>query len=331
MSQPLLEVKGMHVHFHTREGTIQAVNGVTYTVHTGETLGVVGESGSGKSVLNYALLGLIPKPPGHIAGGSAHFEGVNLLQATPGVLRRIRGRRISVIFQDPMTALNPFMAVGRQVAEALLAHGMAGEREARQQALGMLEAVGIQDAASRFDAYPHAFSGGMRQRVMIAMALITRPALLIADEPTTALDVTVQAQILERIRTLQAEMGMAVVLITHDLAVVASTCSRMLVMYAGRILESGPVNTVFAAPRHPYTRALLEALPAAHRGEGALYAIPGQPPDPLDLPPGCPFAPRCAHARDECRTSPCTLTEIEDGRATACIRVLSGELTTVAP
>jgi oligopeptide/dipeptide ABC transporter ATP-binding protein len=327
LSNALLEVDDLHVHFHTREGVLRAVNGVSYQVFPGETLGIVGESGSGKSVLNYAILGLTPMPPGRIAGGRAVFEGTDLLRAGASALRRIRGRRISVVFQDPMTALNPYMAVGRQVAEALLAHGAASTRQARARALEILDAVGIQDAAARYDAYPHAFSGGMRQRVMIAMALVTRPALLIADEPTTALDVTVQAQILERIRALQAEMGMAVVLITHDLAVAAGTCTRMLVMYAGQILESGPVEAIFARPSHPYTRALLDALPAANRGAGKLHAIAGQPPDPLDLPAGCPFAPRCAHATPVCATAPCGLAPVDDGHATACIRVLDGSLT----
>jgi oligopeptide transport system ATP-binding protein len=323
---PLLEVRGLRTCFDTREGVVRAVDGVSFSVAPGETVGIVGESGSGKSVLNYTLLRLLPMPPARIAGGTAMFDGVDLLACGAAVLRGIRGRRISMIFQDPMTALNPFMPVGRQVAEPLRVHGGMSRGDARDRALAMLEAVGIPDAAARTNAYPHEFSGGMRQRVMIAMALVAEPKLLIADEPTTALDVTVQAQILDRIRALQRDLGMAVVLVTHDLAVVAGVCARILVMYAGRILESGATAEVLRRPRHPYTAAMLDSLPATHRGPGPLRAIPGQPPNPADIPAGCPFAPRCAHAEPHCRVASCTLEEVAPGHATACIRVQEGTL-----
>ncbi|MFP4500507.1 MAG: ABC transporter ATP-binding protein [Candidatus Hydrogenedentota bacterium] len=322
----LLSVNDLHAHFHTREGVVCAVNGVSFSLAKGETLGLVGESGSGKSVLNYALLGLLPAPPARITGGGAHFDGVDLLRCPQRTLRHIRGNRITMIFQDPMTALNPFMPVGRQIMEALRTHTGASRRTARDRALAMLEAVGIQDAAARINDFPHAFSGGMRQRVMIAMALITRPQLLIADEPTTALDVTVQAQILDLIGSLQDEMGMAVIFVTHDLGVIAGLCSRVLVMYAGRILESGPAGAVFHHPRHPYTAGLLASLPAANAPGADLHVIPGLPPDPVQRPAGCPFAPRCPHVASQCRTSPCPLHAIGPGHHTACVRALEGSL-----
>ncbi len=322
----LLSVNDLHARFHTREGVVRAVNGVSFSLAKGETLGLVGESGSGKSVLNYALLGLLPTPPARITGGGAHFEGVDLLHCPQRTLRHIRGNRITMIFQDPMTALNPFMPVGRQIMEALQIHTGANRRAARERALAMLEAVGLHDAQDAMHAYPHAFSGGMRQRVMIAMALITRPQLLIADEPTTALDVTVQAQILDLMADLQQQLGMAVIFVTHDLGVIAGLCSRVLVMYAGRILESGPTEAIFRQPRHPYTEGLLTSLPAANPPGTDLHVIPGLPPDPTQRPAGCPFAPRCPHATAQCRTSPCPLEEIAPGHATACVRMLEGSL-----
>lgn len=321
----LLRVDGLRTSFHTREGVLRAVDDLSFTVAEGRTLGIVGESGSGKSVAMLSLLGLIPMPPGRIEGGRALFGGRDLLRCTASELRRVRGREISMIFQDPMTALNPFMTIGAQLMEPLTVHEGIGRRAARKRAIAALEEVGIQDAEERLRAYPHAFSGGMRQRVMIAMALITRPRLLIADEPTTALDVTVQAQILELIRRLQGELGMAVVLITHDLGVVAAVCEDVVVMYAGRALESASADALFAQPRHPYTSALLASLPTL-RGRGAeLYTIPGMPPDLTDPPAGCPFAPRCEHAAEAC-SGPAALEETAPGHWTACVRVQRGEL-----
>lgn len=317
---PLLAVDNLRTHFHTRDGIVRAVDGVSFTIEPGETLGIVGESGSGKSVSCYSLLGLVPTPPGRIEGGEALFGGVDLLRAPKQQLRRIRGKRIAMIFQDPMTALNPYMPIGAQVAEPLQVHEGLPRSEARKRALAMLEAVGIQDAARRFDQFPHQFSGGMRQRVTIAMALVTEPEILIADEPTTALDVTVQAQILALIRSLQERMGMAVILITHDLGVVAETCERVLVMYAGRVVESAPVAALFAHPRHPYTQALIESLPAARAKGDRLRTIPGMPPDLTQDFTGCPFAPRCAHATGACEAGRPRLSEIAPHHATACVR-----------
>jgi len=314
----LLAVNDLRAYFHTREGVARAVDGVSFEVSAGETLGIVGESGSGKSVTAYALMGLIPKPPGRIESGTAQFDGQDLLALPPRDLRRVRGRDISMIFQDPMTTLNPYMTIGRQLIEPLRAHAEVSRSDAIDRGKAMLREVGIQDAERRMNMYPHEFSGGMRQRVMIAMALITKPKLLIADEPTTALDVTVQAQILDLINRLREELGMAVILITHDLGVVARTCDRVAVMYAGRMVETAGVEPLFAAPRHPYTRALLDSMPAS-RGRGEeLYAIPGMPPDPTQLIAGCPFAPRCAHVLPSCRAGDYPLCETAPGHSTAC-------------
>jgi oligopeptide transport system ATP-binding protein len=322
----LLDVQDLRTYFHTRNGVVRAVDGVSFSIEPGETLGIVGESGSGKSVTAYSLLGLIPRPPGRIESGSARFDNTDLLRTTRSELRAIRGGRISMIFQDPMTALNPYMRIGPQVAEPLRIHRGVSRKEAARKTIEALEAVGIPDAASRLSAYPHQFSGGMRQRVMIAMALITRPKILIADEPTTALDVTVQAQILALIKKLQQETGSAVILITHDMGIVAGTCDRVLVMYAGRIVESGPTRDIFYNPRHPYTQALLESLPAAHAKKEALLTIPGLPPDLSQNIDACAFAPRCRYARDICTVRRPDLVELEPGRSTACVRVQQGEL-----
>ncbi len=331
----LLTVENLRTFFHTRNGVVRAVDGVSFAVDTGETLGIVGESGSGKSVTCYSLLGLIPSPPGRIESGSALFDGVDLLRCPEAALRSIRGKRISMIFQDPMTALNPYMTVGQQVMEPVMVHERCASQfvkrrqtveDARARAAGVLSSAGIQDAAVRLNDYPHQFSGGMRQRVMIAMALITRPALLIADEPTTALDVTVQSQILDLIRGVQQEMRMAMILVTHNLGVIARTCDRVLVMYAGRILESAPVRDLFYETRHPYTRALMSAMPSVHAKGETLYAIPGMPPDLSREIAGCPFAPRCAHAVERCRRDEVSLQEVSPGHATACLRVQAGEL-----
>ena len=275
----LLEVTDLRVSFHTRTGVYRAVNGVSFHLEKGEILGVVGESGSGKSVSCLSLLGLIPQPPGRIEGGTARFDGVDLLQCRPAQLRAIRGRRIAMIFQDPMTSLNPYLRISEQIMEPLFIHEKLSKADAFARALAMLEAVGINDAAQRIHSYPHEFSGGMRQRVMIAMALVTKPDILIADEPTTALDVTVQAQILQLLKKLQREFGMAVLFITHDLAVVSGLCDRVQVMYAGKIVETADTRALFRAPQHPYTKALQRCIPALQPKSRELYAIPGMPPD----------------------------------------------------
>jgi oligopeptide transport system ATP-binding protein len=325
-AMPLLEVNDLRTSFHTRDGVYRAVDGVSFAVGKGETLGIVGESGSGKSVTCYSLMGLLPRPPARIEGGSAMFDGVDLLRCPPQTARSIHGRRIAMIFQDPMTSLNPYMRIGDQLIEPLLIHEKTSKAAARERGLAMLEAVGINDAAARIDRYPHEFSGGMRQRVMIAMALIARPELLIADEPTTALDVTVQAQILELIRRFQRELGMAVIFITHDLAVVSGLCDRVLVMYAGRVVEAAGVREIFHRPRHPYTQALQRAIPSTQPKGAELYTIPGMPPDLSQSVAGCPFAPRCASAVDRCRREDPALREVEPRHASACLRVQAGEI-----
>lgn len=322
---PLLTVDNLATSFHTRNGIVRAVGGISYTVEKGQTLGIVGESGCGKSVSCYSMLGLIPMPPGRIESGTAAFDGIDLLKASPSQLRTIRGKRISMIFQDPMTALNPYMTVGAQLMEPLLEHEDISKSDAVTRALKMLDAVGIQDAAKRMKAYPHQFSGGMRQRLVIAMALITNPDLLIADEPTTALDVTVQAQILELIKSIQKKIGMSVILITHDLGVIAGTCDDVLVMYAGKIVESASATDLFKKPRHPYTEALLHSLPSISSAGHELYSIPGMPPNLTDPIVGCSFAPRCEHVSDACKVAGAgELKEIVDGHASACVQVQEG-------
>jgi len=323
---PLLEIENLRTYFHTRAGIIRAVDDVSFSLEEGETVGIVGESGSGKSVTCYSILGLIPQPPGRIESGTARFDGIDLLHCSSEQLRRIRGKRISMIFQDPMTSLNPYLRVSEQIMEPLLVHEKISQRKALLKAIAALEEVGIQDAARRIQLYPHQFSGGMRQRVMIAMALISRPEILIADEPTTALDVTVQAQILELIRQSQQNLGMAVVFITHDLGVVASFCESVNVMYAGRIVESAPTEELFAMPLHPYNASLQQSIPALHRKGDPLYTIPGAPPDLSYEIKGCPFIPRCAFAKELCQTSEIELDEPIPGHTTSCQRVLRGEL-----
>ncbi len=323
---PLLEVTDLRTHFHTRNGIVRAVDGVSFDVARGETLGLVGESGSGKSVTCYSLMGLVPAPPGRIERGTALFDATDLLSAPAAELRAIRGARLAMIFQDPMTSLNPSLRISDQLIEPLLIHEKISKADALRRGLAMLEAVGINDAARRIHGYPHEFSGGMRQRVMIAMALITKPELLIADEPTTALDLTVQAQILELIKRFQRETGMAVIFITHDLGVVSGLCDRVQVMYAGRIIERAGTRTLFQSPRHPYTRALQRSIPALQRKGAELYTIPGLPPDLSRPPAGCAFAPRCEFAGDRCRAEKPVLLSVADGHAHACIRAQAGEI-----
>lgn len=288
----MLSVRNLSASFHTRAGIVRAVRNVSFDVAPGETLGIVGESGSGKSVTCYSMMGLIPTPPGRIESGSALLDGTDLLHCREKELRTIRGKRISMIFQDPMTSLNPYLTIGDQVAEPLIIHEGASRKEARARALEQLALAGIPDAEQRMDAYPHQFSGGMRQRVMIAMALITRPEILIADEPTTALDVTVQKQVLDLIRKLQRDMGTSVILITHDLGVVRRYADRINVMYAGRIVESAPARELLEHPRHAYTRALMKSIPGLHARGVPLYTIPGLPPNMMQEPCGCSFRPR---------------------------------------
>ncbi|HTL25998.1 MAG TPA: ABC transporter ATP-binding protein [Burkholderiales bacterium] len=322
----LLEVEGLRTAFHTRHGVVRAVNDVSFRLERGETLGIVGESGSGKSVACLSLLGLIPRPPGRIESGSAQFDGTDLLYSAESTLRGIRGRRIGMIFQDPMTSLNPYLTVEQQLVEPLLIHGLAEGAEAHRLALAALKEVGVPDAERRIRDYPHQFSGGMRQRVMIAMALIAKPDLLIADEPTTALDVTVQAQILDLIEREQRQRGVAAILISHDLGVVADVCDRVMVMYAGIVVETAPSEALFRAPQHPYTRALQFSRPARQAKGTELYAIPGLPPDPMQVLAGCPFAPRCEFAIDDCVRGPIHLEPLPGGGESACLRIQRGEL-----
>jgi oligopeptide transport system ATP-binding protein len=323
---PLLSVTDLRTSFHTRTGVYRAVDGVSFTLERGETLGIVGESGSGKSVTCFTLMGLVPQPPGRIEGGSAVFDGVDLLHGPARQVRALRGKRMAMVFQDPMTSLNPYLRISEQLIEPLLIHERISRTEALKRGIAMLEAVGINDAARRIHAHPHEFSGGMRQRVMIAMALITQPELLIADEPTTALDVTVQAQILELIRRMQRELGMAVIFVTHDLGIVSGLCDRVQVMYAGRVVETSDTRTLFYRPRHPYTRALQRSIPALQPKGAELYTIPGMPPDLSRPLPGCPFAPRCEFAREKCVARRPELLEVETGHAHACLRAQEGEI-----
>jgi oligopeptide transport system ATP-binding protein len=319
MADPLLTVENLHVHFKTDDGLVRAVNGVSFDLKPGETLGIVGESGSGKSVTNLALLGLVPQPPGIVAEGKAFYRGEDLLRMNVGRLSQIRGRRIAMIFQDPMTALNPFLTVGEQLTEVTRLHLRHTADQARRHAIEMLAKVGIPAPESRIDDYPHQFSGGMRQRVMIAMALSCQPEVLIADEPTTALDVTIQAQTLELVKELQTTQGTAVILITHSLGVVASVCDRVLVMYAGKIAEEAAVGALFERPQHPYTLGLLQSIPRWDEdAHGPLKAIIGQPPNMLRPPSGCEFHPRCPFVLDKCRTESPPLEKAVHGGRKAC-------------
>ncbi len=297
----ILSVKNLKTYFDTEYGVVKAVDDISFDVHRGEVLGIVGESGSGKSVTNLSLLRLVPTPPGRIAGGQIVFEGKNLLEGDEEDIRLIRGGNISMIFQDPMTSLNPLLRISLQIAEALQLHHGLSKKEAVAKAVELLKAIGIPDAESRAHDYPHQFSGGMRQRVMIAMAISCSPDILIADEPTTALDVTIQAQILDLIKGLSEKNTMSVILITHDLGVVAGSCDSVCVMYAGRIVEKAGVDELFRDPKHPYTIGLLDSIPRIDAaGRQRLYSIPGAPPNLVNLPPGCPFYPRCEKGMDMC-------------------------------
>jgi oligopeptide/dipeptide ABC transporter ATP-binding protein len=320
-AKPLLELKGLKTHFTTDEGTARAVDGVSYKILPGETLGVVGESGSGKSVTALSVMQLIPSPPGKVVGGEILFKGENLLDVPYDEMRRIRGNEIAMIFQEPMTALNPVYTVGDQIAESVILHRGLDKDAAREHAIGMLRKVGIPSPESRVDNYPHEMSGGMRQRVMIAIAMSCDPSLLIADEPTTALDVTIQAQILELIRELQEEAGMSVLLITHDLGVVAETAHHVAVMYAGKVVEYADVNTLFAKPAHPYTIGLFSSLPDLAGKGDRLVTIPGIVPSATNFPSGCRFRTRCPIATDKCAAEEPPLQAIEDaghGHTVAC-------------
>ena len=297
----LLDVRNLRTYFDTEDGEVKAVDGISFQLKRGETLGIVGESGSGKSVTNLSIIRLIPNPPGRIVSGEILFDGVNILSLKETEVRKIRGRRIAMIFQDPMTSLNPFMKISRQMMEVTRLHLGHSKNEAYQHAIKMLETVGIPEARARVDNYPHEFSGGMRQRVMIAMALSCEPELLIADEPTTALDVTIQAQILELIKKLKQVTGTSVILITHDLGVVAGMTDHLIVMYAGKVFEQASTAELFARPGNPYTKGLLRSVPDPLKEQGELYQIPGLPPDVAHLPPGCPFAPRCQRVEDVCK------------------------------
>ncbi|MCU0491034.1 MAG: ABC transporter ATP-binding protein [Chloroflexaceae bacterium] len=317
---PLLEVRDLHTHFSTPDGIVKAVNGVSFHVDRGETLGIVGESGCGKSVTSLSIMRLIPNPPGKIVGGQIMFDGENLLDFSEEKMRDIRGNRIAMIFQDPMTSLNPVLTVGRQITESLELHMKLNRNEARNRAAELLNLVGIPSPAKRLDNYPHQFSGGMRQRVMIAMALSCNPELLIADEPTTALDVTIQAQILELIDRLKKELGTAVIIITHDLGVVAGMTDRVTVMYAGKVVEEGKTSQLFANPRMPYTIGLLRSIPRLDDEEKRkLTPIRGLPPDLTSLPPICPFSPRCDYVQEACLGQVPPLREVGPGHRAACL------------
>jgi oligopeptide/dipeptide ABC transporter ATP-binding protein len=311
---PVLSIKDLVVEFSTEDGIVQAVDGVSYDLYPGETLGIVGESGSGKSVSVMAILGLIPQPPGKIVRGEAIFKGTDLLKISKKQLRRIRGNQVALVFQDPMTSLNPVLKIGAQIGEAIKTHHPEEKDGAiKERVVGLLKTVGVPNPERRYQQYPHEFSGGMRQRAMIAMAMANSPSLLIADEPTTALDVTIQAQILEVLKKARDETHAATILITHDLGLIAELADRVIVMYAGKIVELGDVQTIFESPRHPYTVGLMDSLPRLNAEDDWLRPIPGQPPSLINRPPGCPFHPRCflSHGRVRCREEEPPLRPIE--------------------
>jgi len=317
----ILRVQGLLTEFYTERGTVKAVHDVSFDLHRGERLGIVGESGSGKSVTNLSVLKLIQYPTGRIKAGKVLFKGEDLLGQSEESVRKVRGKHISMIFQDPLTSLNPVIKVGKQITEALRLHHKMGKKEAQAKAIELLKLIGIPDAENRVEDYPHQFSGGMRQRVMIAIALSSDPEILIADEPTTALDVTIQAQILELINSLSDDKGVATIMITHDLGVVAGMCDSVCVMYAGRIVERAPIDDLFYDPKHPYTEGLLNSIPRVDRDQNQrLHSISGAPPNLINLPPGCSFMPRCGYAMDICgkKTPPEIFLEGETKRTVSC-------------
>jgi oligopeptide/dipeptide ABC transporter ATP-binding protein len=323
MPEPVLSIRDLVVEFRTEDGVVHAVDGISYDVFPGETLGIVGESGSGKSVSTMSILGLIPQPPGRIASGAAIFKGQDLLKMKKKELRRVRGDEVAMVFQDPMTSLNPVLKVGYQLAEAIKTHyPKEPEDKVKSRVIDLLRLVGVPNPDVRYSQYPHEFSGGMRQRAMIAMSIANSPSLLIADEPTTALDVTIQAQVLEVLKTVQEETHAATILITHDLGIVAELCERVLVMYGGKIVEHGDVHTIFQHPRHPYTIGLMDSLPKLTEDEEWLRPIPGQPPSLINRPSGCAFHPRCflSQGRLRCREEvpPLRPTDRGDDHASAC-------------
>ncbi len=318
----LLRIENLEIRYETDDGIFYALNDVSLHVDAGETLGLVGETGAGKTTLAKGILRLIPSPPGKIAGGKILYEGKDLLSLSETEMHKIRGNAISMVFQDPMTSLNPVMTVGDQIAEVIAVHNdELSQKEIRERAIAMLARVGI--SSDRIDEYPHQFSGGMKQRVIIAIALACNPKLLLADEPTTALDVTIQAQILDMIQELKKETGTAMILISHDLGVVAQTCDRVAIIYAGRIVENGSLHDIYHNPQHPYTKGLLESIPSLTKDVKRLNPIKGLMPDPSDLPPGCPFAPRCNHVCPECSETVPVLKEVSPGHFSGCIRSFS--------
>ncbi|NOX96476.1 MAG: ABC transporter ATP-binding protein [Nitrospirae bacterium] len=318
MSKNLLKINNLKTYFFTDAGTVKAVEGINLKIAEGETLGLVGESGCGKSVTALSILRLLPSPPGKIVEGNIEFKGKDLLTLDEGRMRQIRGKDISMIFQEPMTSLNPVFTIGDQIMEAIIVHEKMSRAETRKWMLQLLKIVGMPAPRERFRSYPHQLSGGMRQRAMIAMALSCHPSLLIADEPTTALDVTIQAQILNLLKDLQKKFGMSILLITHDLGVIAEMADRVVIMYAGRIVESAPVGKLFAEPRHPYTQGLLKCLPHLELDQVRLDVIEGQVPDLIDLPPGCSFQSRCQFREKRCLQEFPSLREVEEGHYVAC-------------
>ena len=314
----LLEVKDLKTYFYTEDGVVPAVDGVDFELKPGQTLGIVGESGCGKSVTSLSILRLVPNPPGRIVEGEILFEGKDLVQATESEMQHIRGNDIAMIFQEPMTSLNPVFTIGKQIMEAIMLHQNLDKNKAREKCIEMLKLVGIPRAEQAIDEYPHQFSGGMRQRAMIAMALSCNPKLLIADEPTTALDVTIQAQIIELMKGLKDKLNTAIILITHDLGVVAEMCEHVIVMYAGKVVEEADIMELYTDPKHPYTVGLMKSKPSLDDNRDRLEVIPGAVPNPLDMPEGCTFHPRCPHAMDICREKQPHLINNEEGRKVRC-------------
>ncbi|MEW9672016.1 ABC transporter ATP-binding protein [Ammoniphilus sp. 3BR4] len=318
MTEKLLEVKGLRTHFFSDQGEVPAVDGIDLYVRKGEVLGVVGESGCGKSVTSLSVMRLVPDPPGKIVGGTMFFKGENLVQVSEKRMRQIRGNEISMIFQEPMTSLNPVYTIGDQIGETVRLHRRLSKKDAKQHAIDMLRKVGIPRPEQIVKEYPHQLSGGMRQRVMIAMAMSCDPELLIADEPTTALDVTIQAQILDLMRNLNKQTGAAILIITHDLGVVAGMCDRVAVMYAGKVVEEGDVQSIFKNPKHPYTKGLIQSVPRMDDERDRLYSIPGNVPVPGSMPKGCRFAPRCQYLVDKCKEEMPELISLSSGHKCRC-------------